>query len=129
MPGGKAIPNGDGHPAPFTENGRGNVANTNQHRPENLLVLLLVSINSKAYLYTKLCGLKTIQSRNSLYIKIRYAMIFLIGKARFPLLVRKRKMRDSNPRYHKTGIPDFESSAFDHSANLPKRVAKLAKMF
>ena len=40
-----------------------------------------------------------------------------------------RKMRDSNPRYHKTGIPDFESSAFDHSANLPKRNAKLAKMF
>ena len=31
-----------------------------------------------------------------------------------------RKVRDSNPRYHETGIPDFESSAFGHSANLPK---------
>ena len=30
-----------------------------------------------------------------------------------------RKMRDSNPRYPEKGIPDFESSAFDHSANLP----------
>ena len=30
-----------------------------------------------------------------------------------------RKMRDSNPRYPKEGIPDFESSAFGHSANLP----------
>ena len=30
-----------------------------------------------------------------------------------------RKVRDSNPRYHETGIPDFESSAFGHSANLP----------
>ena len=29
-------------------------------------------------------------------------------------------MRDSNPRYPGRGIPDFESSAFDHSANLPK---------
>ena len=28
-------------------------------------------------------------------------------------------MRDSNPRYPKKGIPDFESSAFGHSANLP----------
>ena len=28
-------------------------------------------------------------------------------------------MRDSNPRYPKKGIPDFESSAFVHSANLP----------
>ena len=32
----------------------------------------------------------------------------------------KRKMRDSNPRYPEEGIPDFESSAFGHSANLPK---------
>lgn len=31
----------------------------------------------------------------------------------------KRKMRDSNPRYPEEGIPDFESSAFGHSANLP----------
>lgn len=31
-----------------------------------------------------------------------------------------RKVRDSNPRYHVMGIPDFESSAFGHSANLPK---------
>ena len=31
-----------------------------------------------------------------------------------------RKVRDSNPRYHEMGIPDFESSAFGHSANLPK---------
>ena len=30
-----------------------------------------------------------------------------------------RKMRDSNPRYPERGIPDFESSAFGHSANLP----------
>lgn len=30
-----------------------------------------------------------------------------------------RKMRDSNPRYPEKGIPDFESSAFGHSANLP----------
>lgn len=30
-----------------------------------------------------------------------------------------RKVRDSNPRYHVMGIPDFESSAFGHSANLP----------
>ena len=30
-----------------------------------------------------------------------------------------RKMRDSNPRYPVRGIPDFESSAFGHSANLP----------
>lgn len=30
-----------------------------------------------------------------------------------------RKMRDSNPRYPKEGIPDFESSAFGHSANFP----------
>ena len=29
-------------------------------------------------------------------------------------------MRDSNPRYPEEGIPDFESSAFGHSANLPK---------
>lgn len=28
-------------------------------------------------------------------------------------------MRDSNPRYPEEGIPDFESSAFGHSANLP----------
>ena len=28
-------------------------------------------------------------------------------------------MRDSNPRYPERGIPDFESSAFGHSANLP----------
>ena len=28
-------------------------------------------------------------------------------------------MRDSNPRYPVRGIPDFESSAFGHSANLP----------
>lgn len=38
-----------------------------------------------------------------------------------------RKVRDSNPRYHVMGIPDFESSAFDHSANLPKLTAKLMK--
>ncbi len=30
-----------------------------------------------------------------------------------------RKMRDSNPRYPEGGIPDFESGAFGHSANLP----------
>ena len=30
-----------------------------------------------------------------------------------------RKMRDSNPRYPEKGIPDFESSAFGHAANLP----------
>ena len=36
-----------------------------------------------------------------------------------------RKVRDSNPRYHETGIPDFESSAFGHSANLPFMHAKL----
>ncbi len=29
-------------------------------------------------------------------------------------------VRDSNPRYHVMGIPDFESSAFGHSANLPR---------
>ena len=28
-------------------------------------------------------------------------------------------MRDSTPRYPEKGIPDFESSAFGHSANLP----------
>ena len=37
---------------------------------------------------------------------------------RFPLAI-VRKVRDSNPRYHVMGIPDFESSAFGHSANLP----------
>ena len=37
-----------------------------------------------------------------------------------------RKMRDSNPRYPKEGIPDFESSAFGHSANLPFTAAKVA---
>lgn len=36
----------------------------------------------------------------------------------------KRKVRDSNPRYHVMGIPDFESSAFDHSANLPQMRCK-----
>ena len=30
-----------------------------------------------------------------------------------------RKVRDSNPRYAVKRIPDFESSAFGHSANLP----------
>ena len=34
-----------------------------------------------------------------------------------------RKMRDSNPRYPKKGIPDFESSAFGHSANLPSSLS------
>ena len=34
-----------------------------------------------------------------------------------------RKMRDSNPRYPKEGIPDFESSAFGHSANLPSSLS------
>lgn len=38
-------------------------------------------------------------------------------------------MRDSNPRYQKSGIPDFESSAFDHSANLPLLFAKLIILF
>ena len=37
-----------------------------------------------------------------------------------------RKMRDSNPRYPEKGIPDFESSAFGHSANLPFTAAKVA---
>lgn len=36
-----------------------------------------------------------------------------------------RKVRDSNPRYHVMGIPDFESSAFGHSANFPFMHAKL----
>ena len=36
-------------------------------------------------------------------------------------LLSLRKMRDSNPRYPKKGIPDFESGAFVHSANLPHR--------
>ena len=36
-----------------------------------------------------------------------------------------RKMRDSNPRYQENGIPDFESSAFGHSANLPFCVCKV----
>ena len=35
-----------------------------------------------------------------------------------------RKVRDSNPRYHIMGIPDFESNAFGHSANLPFACAK-----
>ena len=35
-------------------------------------------------------------------------------------------MRDSNPRYPEKGIPDFESSAFGHSANLPFSDAKVA---
>ena len=35
-------------------------------------------------------------------------------------------MRDSNPRYPEKGIPDFESSAFGHSANLPLANAKVA---
>jgi hypothetical protein len=30
-----------------------------------------------------------------------------------------RKERDSNPRYAKKRIPDFESGAFDHSAIFP----------
>lgn len=39
--------------------------------------------------------------------------------------LRSEKVRDSNPRYHVMGIPDFESSAFGHSANLPFVSAKL----
>ena len=39
-----------------------------------------------------------------------------------------RKMRDSNPRYPKEGIPDFESSAFGHSANLPRLILSDAKV-
>ena len=34
-------------------------------------------------------------------------------------LTKWRRMRDSNPRYPEKGIPDFESSAFGHSANPP----------
>ena len=37
----------------------------------------------------------------------------------FIISIALRKMRDSNPRYPEKGIPDFESSAFGHSANLP----------
>ena len=37
----------------------------------------------------------------------------------FFFFLSQRKMRDSNPRYPVRGIPDFESSAFGHSANLP----------
>ena len=40
-------------------------------------------------------------------------------KATFRLLSFLRKVRDSNPRYAVKRIPDFESSAFGHSANLP----------
>ena len=40
-------------------------------------------------------------------------------KAAFRLLSFLRKVRDSNPRYAVKRIPDFESSAFGHSANLP----------
>ena len=39
-----------------------------------------------------------------------------------------RKMRDSNPRYPEEGIPDFESSAFGHSANLPRLILPDAKV-
>ena len=39
----------------------------------------------------------------------------------FLLFFLQRKMRDSNPRYPVMGIPDFESSAFGHSANLPSK--------
>ena len=39
-----------------------------------------------------------------------------------------RKMRDSNPRYPEEGIPDFESSAFGHSANLPRLILSDAKV-
>lgn len=38
-----------------------------------------------------------------------------------------RKMRDSNPRYPEEGIPDFESSAFGHSANLPLSEMRMQK--
>ena len=37
-------------------------------------------------------------------------------------------MRDSNPRYPVRGIPDFESSAFGHSANLPINACKVTKL-
>lgn len=43
-----------------------------------------------------------------------------MGIYSIPIAYKKRKVRDSNPRYHVMGIPDFESSAFGHSANLPK---------
>ena len=40
-----------------------------------------------------------------------------------------RKMRDSNPRYPEEGIPDFESSAFGHSANLPLSEMRMQKYY
>ncbi len=46
-----------------------------------------------------------------------------------PSLVFGRKMRDSNPRYGKIRIPDFESGAFDHSANLPCSECKVTHYF
>ena len=33
------------------------------------------------------------------------------------------------PQISETGIPDFESSAIDHSANLPLRFAKVQHFF
>ena len=44
-----------------------------------------------------------------------------------PIRAYERKMRDSNPRYAVKRIPDFESSAFGHSANLPYLVCKVTK--
>ena len=40
-----------------------------------------------------------------------------------------RKMRDSNPRYPEEGIPDFESSAFGHSDNIPLSEMRMKKYY
>ena len=36
-----------------------------------------------------------------------------------------RKVRDSNPRNHKSSSTDFESAPIDHSGNFPSFVAKI----
>ena len=33
----------------------------------------------------------------------------------------RRKVRDSNPRYHVMGTPHFECGSFDHSDNFPEK--------
>ena len=48
-------------------------------------------------------------------------------KCLFSLLFWRRE-RDSNPRYRRTCMPDFESGAFDHSAISPWSVHSAARM-
>jgi len=54
----------------------------------------------------------------------RLFVIGLLARRHEKTLIWRRE-RDSNPRYAKKRIPDFESGAFDHSAISPQVVSPL----